>query len=314
MKGISTNRNVSDIVSCLSGAGVEFVGRYYGGSISKRLTVAEATAISGAGMSIIVFYQEYNNQLSLFSGAVGTAQAQRALAAAQALGQAAGSSIYFAVDFETDQDAVNGPIRDYFQAINDAFSAAGSPYRVGVYGSGLTCQTLKSLGLVSFTCISDSRGFAGTPEFTQSGQWDILQSLATVSLCGFAPGVEGDYEDCEAHDGQDYGAFSFRPAAAAWTLTVGDNTDAIACRLVDNSAYVPLRQLFTHVFGDAETSQFLGFDGTQATWQGQPLPFPGTVIDGVDYVPVRPVASYLGLIVTVTGTSIQLTRPPAQGS
>src|SRR4051812_43293265 len=75
----------------------------------------------------------------------------------------------------------------FFEAVNAEMSRSdGRPtYRIGVYGSGLTCKTLLDLGLVKLTWLSQSTGFRGTPEYNPSRRWNLLQ-LLPKPLCGIS--------------------------------------------------------------------------------------------------------------------------------
>ncbi len=88
---------------------MKFVGRYYSNTASKTLTVAEAHTLSSAGLQLMTVYQDANNNLASFTVPKGTSQATKALQLAAAVGQPAGSAIYFAVDFDPKPVDVRGP-------------------------------------------------------------------------------------------------------------------------------------------------------------------------------------------------------------
>jgi len=93
-------------------------------------------------------------------------------------------------------------ITSYFQGVQsglDAASGGVSSYSIGVYGSGLVCQTIKQdRSLAKYSWMAESPKWHGTD--TYAG-WDVMQALATSPLCssaGPAPGTEAQYEECQA--------------------------------------------------------------------------------------------------------------------
>ena len=74
LKGVSTNRNVTKSVTCLRRANIDFICRYYSATTTdnqKRLTRAEAEAISVAGMQIVAVYRDSPTHVSYFSSSRG---------------------------------------------------------------------------------------------------------------------------------------------------------------------------------------------------------------------------------------------------
>ena len=64
--------------------------------------------------------------------------------------------IYFVVDYDaSDADMV--ALGEYFRIVYNQVRNAG--YYVGVYGSGLVCQHLSSLGYTSHTYLAESHGW-----------------------------------------------------------------------------------------------------------------------------------------------------------
>jgi len=112
-------------------AGYEFAARYLVPEryAWKRLTRAEAEAITSAGMKIVSVFETTANRPAggAAAGAVDGAEAFREV---QAIGQPIGTAIYFAVDYDAqpkDYDAIEAYLRAAAYAIPG--------YRVGVYGS-----------------------------------------------------------------------------------------------------------------------------------------------------------------------------------
>lgn len=209
---IDTPWSTQSKLACLKEAGLRTVIRYYNfqsssGLPEKRLEPAEAAAISAAGLSLAVVFQQKQNEAGDFSEDEGYRAGQRAASYARdTIGQPAGSGIYFAVDFDASTTEIEQAIKPYFQGVRRAFTeqGGGTPaYRIGSYGSGLVGTTLRDAGLTELLWLSMSRGFCGTQEIYQSGQFNLSQMpVLDVTLCGL--GI--DYNETPQTD-TDFGAF-----------------------------------------------------------------------------------------------------------
>jgi len=171
--GMDACVDCAPFASGIVAAGMKFVGRYYSRFAGKALTRTEALALSRAGLQLATVYQDVNDDIRYFSAEQGRQQAARALAEAAAVGQPAGSAIYFATDFDPTPDQIAGPMTDYFQAVAQALSAAATRYAVGIYGSGLACRTLRDAGLARFTWLSGSMGYRESASFR--GEANLVQ-------------------------------------------------------------------------------------------------------------------------------------------
>lgn len=198
VQGIDASTNCASAASCLKQAGIEFVGRYYASAAeaAKVLTIAEARALSAAGLQVVVVWEDgYPTQAGYFTQARGLSDGQAALAQGLALGQPRAAPIYFAVDYDAAASDVAGPITAYFQGIQAAFAEAGGgqAFPVGVYGCGAVCAAMLQAGLASFAWLAESSGWNGSSTF---GAWNIKQSLAQQPLCGLSidhDQGQGDY-------------------------------------------------------------------------------------------------------------------------
>jgi hypothetical protein len=208
-RGISSAKNLVPFVSCLADSGIRFAFRYYSQSFWKRLTLAEARTLTGAGIEIGIVYEDGPINVNYFTSTRGQADAQRAIGFAQAMGQASGTAIYFAVDYDASLSHLSA-ISSYFTAVRSKLDIAG--YQVGIYAGGTVCQTIKdNQGLAAFSWLAESTGWLGSRTYST---WDIKQSVAHSPLCGLAGphnGEEADYEDNQAQD--NFGGFSLQPAA-----------------------------------------------------------------------------------------------------
>lgn len=119
----------------LRAAGYQWVARYLVPDRPayrwKRLTRAEAEAISRAGLRIVSVW-ELTARRPIGGAPVGEADGRAAAEEARALGQSPGSAVYLAVDFDA-QSGDRPRVLDYLRAAAGPLRAAG--YRPGVYGS-----------------------------------------------------------------------------------------------------------------------------------------------------------------------------------
>lgn len=217
-EGISTNRHSDSSAVCLIAAGRTFVIRYHSRTTQlpeKRLTPAEAAALARAGIEIAVVYQDRARQEVDFGAGRGEQDGTSAVIFAGQVGQPSGSAIYFAVDTDFSEAQLRSVVFPYFRAVKAAFDrAAGNEtaFRIGVYGSGLTCRLLKGeFAFVEFTWLAESTGWRESRTYQD---WDIKQHVnAGEALCNLADG----WERCEAKD--DFG--QWQPVGFAVTQGEG---------------------------------------------------------------------------------------------
>jgi len=198
--------------ACLASNGITFVFRYYSATTThpaKRLTLAEGQDLVKAGIQIGVVYEDGPTSVNYFTNARGIQDGSRAWQYAQQIGQPAGSAIYFSVDYDASP-ADLAAIASYFQGVQSGLNTASggvSSYSIGVYGSGLVCQTIKQdQNLAKYSWMAESSKWQGTD--TYAG-WDVMQAPGTSPLCSFAgpaPGTEAQYEECQAPG--DFGGFT----------------------------------------------------------------------------------------------------------
>lgn len=233
---IDTPFNTEAKIACLKDKGVSTVMRYYNFSNSsvfprKRLELPEAEALSANGIQIGVVFQQRQNQAADFSDLKGFAAGRSAFRQAQnSIGQPAGSGIYFSVDFDASTSEINNNIIPYFEGVKRAFSeeSGGNPaYRVGVYGSGLTSSRLRQRELIDLTWLAMSRGFRGTKQAIQAGEFNLNQIPPDSHLCGL--GV--DFNETNP-DGRDFGSFTIDVEAVAPVpiATNGQNLQRVIAR------------------------------------------------------------------------------------
>jgi hypothetical protein len=141
--------------------------------------------LSDAGLTIGVAYEDNSTSTSYFSSSRGFQDGVNAFGAALALHQPTRSAIYFAVDYDASLIDISGSILDYFNGVNRGITGAsqgGPTYAIGVYGSGATCNLIKTqCAFVSFSWLAESTGWLGSGSYAG---WDLNQAVANSALCG----------------------------------------------------------------------------------------------------------------------------------
>jgi Rv2525c-like, glycoside hydrolase-like domain len=217
-EGIDLPTDSSDALNELKDSGIAFVARYYRDPTSRwpPLSAAEAQRLSSLGLKIVAIWEPYSPDPPYFSYYSGYHDATAAYSQAKAVGQPAGSAIYFAIDF--NPQALH-PIYDYFRGVAAGLAAAGggkSEYKVGVYGSGAVCEAMKEAGLAQFTWLSNSRAWTGSLAYQG---WNIRQGGRWV-------GLSLNHDADEARD--DYGGFRIANDATAAPVAAAASPQAPA--------------------------------------------------------------------------------------
>ena len=181
----------------VSNAGRCFIGRYYcANDSSKLLTASEAKIIHNAGLKIISFYQDSNNQASYFNYSWGVNDAYNALARASQAGQTDGA-IFFAVDYDATDSEIQNNIVPYFQGVA---ATIGSTYAIGIYGSGAVCRKIKDeLHLADYAYLSMSSAFNGTESYRAEKNYSVKQIYNYLTFNGVT------FDDATAVKSSGYG-------------------------------------------------------------------------------------------------------------
>jgi hypothetical protein len=182
---IDASVSVKNKTSELKAAGVRTVIRYDhtlkpGGK--KQLHPDEAKALALADLRLAIVNQSFNNEPKRFSYELGLADARYSRACMEQRGQPDGSAVYFSVDFDASAAELKSQIAAHFEGIAAGMAEDSSRprARVGVYGSGLSCQTLKAAGLAELCWLAQSKGWRNYAAFKASKQWHLLQGNAAV--------------------------------------------------------------------------------------------------------------------------------------
>lgn len=196
MKGIDCAKPLTaETAAKLASAGYGFAARYLvPKGYSKRLTRAEAEAITASGMNIVSVFETTANRPvgGAKNGYIDGAAAYRE---ALAIGQSKGTAIYFAVDYDAQPEDYDA-IAAYLQA------AAGQipGYWVGVYGSHSVVEAMigRSAAQCGWQTYAWSKG-------KKSQLANIFQHQNGVTVAGHPVDLN------ESYGGE--GWWSLRPAA-----------------------------------------------------------------------------------------------------
>lgn len=206
--GLDTDAICAPFASQIVSDHFDFVVRHYRPDSVSGLSRSEALTLDEAGLSLaVVFESAAGPKPAHYVAEQGAKDAAAALRQAERIGQPAGSAIYFAVDTDMLLDGVTNRAVPYFTAVKAAMEAAPAKYRIGVYGSGLVCDTLKKRGLAELTWLSGSTGWIGYADY--AGKADLLQVLPEVKICQGQLAIDRDYARTA-----DFGQFSLGATAA----------------------------------------------------------------------------------------------------
>jgi hypothetical protein len=209
LKGLDTTLELTRYASALRAQhGFDFALRYYSDNAAKNLSLGEARALSAAGMQIGVVWETRGTYPGYFTTAQGVSDGSAAFRMAhEVVKQPFGSAIYFAVDYDASQADLDGPVSKYFTGVHAGLFAAGGgqpSYQVGVYGSGMSCRTLRERDAAAFSWLSQSTGFAGSRDYARNLQYDLIQFMPQrVQVDGFELLVDPD----ETHPDRPAGLF-----------------------------------------------------------------------------------------------------------
>ena len=173
----------------LVNGGYTFVARYLGGNYA--LTATEKTIITNGGLYIVSVWESGSpTNSSYFTVLKGISDAQDAINAAQAIGQPAGTPIYFAVDYDASDSDVSGSIRNYLQAVKSVFIDQGYPYALGLYGSGAVLTYFQNT--FTYTWLAGATGWRGSSTYTG---WALLQYDNNTPLGSGSGSITIDKDD-----------------------------------------------------------------------------------------------------------------------
>ncbi|MCZ2491909.1 glycoside hydrolase domain-containing protein [Dellaglioa carnosa] len=156
------------------------VGRYLTGTVGtgsaekdKFLTTAEINNLVAEGFSIFPIYEDGGYEEKYFTAEEGITDGYLAGDAAESLGFAVGTVIYFAVDVDFQEGDIDGTVIPYIQRVQSTLSRYG--YKTGIYGTRNVCLHAKRNGIDNFFVSNMSTGWSGNLGFPMPEDWDFDQ-------------------------------------------------------------------------------------------------------------------------------------------
>lgn len=168
----------------LKGKGIKYVARYLDeNDLStdqtqwfKKMRPSEPQRIIDNGLILIPFSQLTTADTVSVTGNRGQNHAERTLKAAQSYKIPAGSTIYFAIDFDATDDQITNLVIPYFQQVASYMASHSPRYIVGVYGTRNICARVMNERLAAKAYISGiSYGWSGNLGFSLPDGWAFNQ-------------------------------------------------------------------------------------------------------------------------------------------
>jgi Domain of unknown function (DUF1906) len=180
-QGLDLATDVSEMLDELKQSRIDFVARYYRPPQSRwpALSASEAQRLSALGLKIVAVWEWHSRYPTHFNYSTGYNDTIMAYWQARAVGQPAGSAIYFAVDFDARSLV---PIGEYFRGVAAGLAAANggnADYTIGVYGSGAVCSAIKQARLARYSWLSNSIAWAASAGYDD---WNIRQGGRSLPL------------------------------------------------------------------------------------------------------------------------------------
>ncbi|MDQ0405029.1 MULTISPECIES: glycoside hydrolase domain-containing protein [unclassified Streptomyces] len=161
----------------------EIVGRYIydppGSTLDKEIKPGELDTIFSHGLRVFPIYQDNARELDDFTYANGYQHGLNAHELASGYGFNPGTTIYFAVDYDATQEAIDGSPKGiivYFHGVQAALASKGKKYNHGVYGSRNVCINVTNKTFARYSFVSGmSWGFSGNLGFPIPRNWSFNQ-------------------------------------------------------------------------------------------------------------------------------------------
>lgn len=186
--GFDADQDCSSVAADAVAASVGFVCRYL-----KNLSLAEAKALSAAGLKIVSIF-ESTAERARGGAPAGATDGAKAFLQASALGQPQGSAIYATADFD-DAAVEDATVIAYFAAFKAALEGQG---KLGVYANGATCQAALDAGIADYTWLAGGMGMRGSRAFLATGKATLVQDVGDKQ--GLDLGIDIDSDTAYAED------------------------------------------------------------------------------------------------------------------
>ncbi|MFG2307549.1 glycoside hydrolase domain-containing protein [Streptomyces sp. NPDC048566] len=173
--------------------GYRIVGRYLyhpDPSYEKQIQPGELETILANKLKVFPIFQVHGRDVSEYKYEIGYQHALKAHEMAEGFGINRGTTIYFAVDYDTTQEEIDGHVIQYFQGVASGLASRGKKYVHGVYGSRNVCINVTNKTYARYSFVSGmSWGFSGNLGFPLPSNWSFNQIKETggISIPGSDP-------------------------------------------------------------------------------------------------------------------------------
>ncbi|KAH7061907.1 hypothetical protein BKA63DRAFT_191563 [Paraphoma chrysanthemicola] len=179
------------VAKSLAARGFSKIGRYLqdypGGTLKKELKPPEILVLLQNGFAIFPIWQMSGDNAKSFSYDIGKKHGAAAHAAASRLLFPKGTTIYFAVDYDADQNDITRAIIPYFRGVVRGLAGEGDWYSHGVYGTRNVCIDVSSKTSARWSYVSGmSTGYSGNLGFPMPSNWSLNQ-IQEIKAPGLAP-------------------------------------------------------------------------------------------------------------------------------
>jgi peptidoglycan hydrolase-like protein with peptidoglycan-binding domain len=169
------------------------VGRYLyhpDPSYEKQIQPGELETILANGLNAFPIFQVHGRNVSEYNYPTGYQHGLKAHEMAEGFGINRGTTIYFAVDYDTTQEEIDANVIPYFHGVASALAAQGKKYVHGVYGSRNVCINVTNKTYARYSFVSGmSWGFSGNLGFPLPANWSFNQIKETggIQISGSDP-------------------------------------------------------------------------------------------------------------------------------
>jgi hypothetical protein len=138
---------------------------------AKCIQPGEALALAKANIRLGLVcegwgdFKNHEDDFPQISAQAGARDGKFCANYAATVGAPVGACIYIAIDTDAIATQISRFVVPHFIAVKNAFTAAGTGFLLGAYGSGAVCSVLAKAGLITHAWLSQSMGWSGSKEY-----------------------------------------------------------------------------------------------------------------------------------------------------
>lgn len=170
---IDASCDMTPVHSQLASYGIDTILRYGAAAAWKCITPGEAGSMQRNKLKLALIYELTARDI-LLGASEGAKAGLHVLTFAPSVGlvRSAGVAVYVTADFDIQRDQLS-PALAYLHA----FASSCPGYELGVYGSGLLCDTAFAAGIVKYRWIAQSSGYTGSSAALAGGRYELVQRM-----------------------------------------------------------------------------------------------------------------------------------------